>query len=514
MIVARATGYKIDHCKGCLNSLFQTKANPFIGNKEVPVQVFTSDAGKIVAAHIDEMKFKDVLKQTIPNTNDLKEIYSAPALDYEMVMEKLKLCIGKVVMELVPAPVVRTTEEITEDIAKQVSQIKLTKMMEERNQNLIEKREMILNKFVHSMINEMWTITSNKIRDMPLDPENVDKTIYRQMIKELTPELAQSTNYRSVQKTLMYPVITDELNLIIRNNNDTGSVHELTDKMFDKLTPFIREGLMMEITPLDTPVLKEDIADDIKNVFASSIEMSTKEGLIIAGKIQTILNEENENPEMANEFMEIIKPYLSDGVEVEMNWLMSKGKSYKDARSKQFLFTFLFSDVNWPTKKDLFQHYSKQSFAEKFTKLTSSQKPFPEDIQAINMYMTQLIMPMMQEFISNEIDEFRRQNPQLSKCQTSVVAAQTYGELKMEILALTKEYIESMAESDMNENVAADYVLEKIMQSLLKKLEEAGEESGDFVPGKFMQSDVFNDAKAQLESQIRSTVMKQLTKME
>ena len=152
-----------------------------------------------------------------------------------MVMEKLKLCIGKVVMELVPAPVVRTTEEITEDIAKQVSQIKLTKMMEERNQNLIEKREMILNKFVHSMINEMWTITSNKIRDMSLDPENIDKTIFRQMIKELTPELAQSTNYRSVQKTLMYPVITDELNLIIRNNNDTGSVHELTDKMFDKL---------------------------------------------------------------------------------------------------------------------------------------------------------------------------------------------------------------------------------------------------------------------------------------
>merc|ERR1719367_150909 len=268
------------------------------------------------------------------------------------------------------------------------------------------------------------------------------------------------------------------------------------------------------MTPLNTTVLKEDIAEDIKNAFGPSIEMSTKEGLIIAGKTQTILNEENENPEMANEFMEIIKPYLSDGVEVEMNWLMSKGKSYKDARSKQFLFTFLFSDVNWPTKKDLFQHYSKQSFSEKFTKLTSSQKPFPEDIQAINMYMTQLIMPMMQEFISNEIDEFRRQNPQLSKCQTRVVAAQTYGELKMEILSLTKEHVESMAESDMDEDVAADYVLEKIMQSLFKKLGEAGEESGDFVPGKFMQSDVFNDAKAQLESQIRSTVMKQLTKME
>ena len=152
-----------------------------------------------------------------------------------MVMDKLKMSIGKVVTELVPSPAVKTSEEITEDIANQVAQIKLNKMMEERNQNLVEKREITLNKFVHSMINEMWTIASNKIRDMPLDPENVDKTIFRQMIKELTPELAQSTNYRSVKKTLMFPVITDELSLIIQNDNDTGSVHELTDKMFDKL---------------------------------------------------------------------------------------------------------------------------------------------------------------------------------------------------------------------------------------------------------------------------------------
>ena len=152
-----------------------------------------------------------------------------------MVMDKLKMSIGKVVTELVPSPAVKTSEEITEDIANQVAQIKLNKMMEERNQNLVEKREITLNKFVHSMINEMWTIASNKIRDMPLDPENVDKTIFRQMIKELTPELAQSTNYRSVKKTLMFPVIKDELSLIIQNNNDTGSVHELTDKMFDKL---------------------------------------------------------------------------------------------------------------------------------------------------------------------------------------------------------------------------------------------------------------------------------------
>ena len=70
---------------------------------------------------------------------------------------------------------------------------------------------------------------------MSLDTRNVSKTMYRKMVKELLPELSQSTNYTSVQKTLMFPVIKDELNLIIRNGNDTGSIHELTDKMFDKL---------------------------------------------------------------------------------------------------------------------------------------------------------------------------------------------------------------------------------------------------------------------------------------
>ena len=81
MIVARATGYKIDHCMGCLDSLFQTTTTPLVGDKEVPVQVLTSDAGKLVAAHIDEMKFKDALKETIPSTSNLTELYSTPDLD-------------------------------------------------------------------------------------------------------------------------------------------------------------------------------------------------------------------------------------------------------------------------------------------------------------------------------------------------------------------------------------------------------------------------------------------------
>ena len=153
----------------------------------------------------------------------------------DLVIEDLKLCVGKVFQELVPSPTFSTTEQILNDMMTEIATMKLVKMIKERNQNLVEKRDMILNQYVHSMINDMWTTTSNKIKDVPLDTHNVSTSLYRQMLKELLPELSQSTNYSSVQETLMYPVITDELNLIIRKSNDTGTVHELTDKIFDKL---------------------------------------------------------------------------------------------------------------------------------------------------------------------------------------------------------------------------------------------------------------------------------------
>ena len=153
----------------------------------------------------------------------------------ELVMNKMKLCIGKVVSELVPSPTYKTLDEITDEIANQVSQLKLSKMVRERNRNLVEKREMTLDQTVHSMINDMWTITSNKIREVKLNTHNVSKSLYGQMVKDLLTELSQATNISSVQTRLAFPVITDELNLIIRKNNDTGTVYELTDKIFDKL---------------------------------------------------------------------------------------------------------------------------------------------------------------------------------------------------------------------------------------------------------------------------------------
>ena len=142
-------------------------------------------------------------------------------------------------------------------------------------------------------------------------------------------------------------------------------------------------------------------------------------------------------------------------------------------------------------------------------KETSSEKMYPEDIEVINIYMTQVILPRMQEFMFQEIDEFRRQNPQLSKCGTKIVAATVYGSVAMEVVSLTKEYVESMGESEVNEQAAFNFVLQKLKDSLPKKIEQAGEDYDDFAPEKFKQSEAFNDVEAQLKSKIKSLVMKQ-----
>ena len=275
----------------------------------------------------------------------------------------------------------------------------------------------------------------------------------------------------------------------------------------------------MELTPLDTQAHKEDIAEEIKIAFGPYIEMSTKDGLIVAGKTQKILNEELEHNEFATKFIDNIKPYLSEGVEVGMNHFKSKKRCtqgcggsqgyHKDAYTKQWLANYILKDINWSTKKDLFQHYSKSSFAKVLEKETSSEKMYPEDIEVIDIYMTQVILPKMKEFMFQEIDEFRRQNPQLSKCGTKIVAATVYGSVAMKVVSLTKEYVESMGESEVNKQAAFNFVLQKLNDSLLKKIEQAGEDYDDFAPEKFKQSQAFNDVEAELKSKIQSLVMKQ-----
>ena len=81
LVLAYATCQPVNHCNGCLEQLFQTSGTPIVGKSNIPLQVSASDAGKLVAVQINDMKFKDVLDKTIPETSDLNEIYSTSTLD-------------------------------------------------------------------------------------------------------------------------------------------------------------------------------------------------------------------------------------------------------------------------------------------------------------------------------------------------------------------------------------------------------------------------------------------------
>ena len=150
-----------------------------------------------------------------------------------MVTEKLTPTISDVIEDLVTAES-ETQEQVTSGVVDSVL-LSLRSTVDKANKALDERREIALKQLTNSIINDMWAITSSKIRDSSMDTYNVNQAEYQTLVEDLLPELAQATDLTDVKTVLGYPVISDELNLIIRKTNDTGSVHELTDKMFSKL---------------------------------------------------------------------------------------------------------------------------------------------------------------------------------------------------------------------------------------------------------------------------------------
>ena len=148
-------------------------------------------------------------------------------------MEKLRPNISDVIEDLVTAES-ETQEQVTSGVVDSVL-FSLRSTVDKANKALDERREIALKQLTNSIINDMWAITSSKIRDSSMDTYNVNQAEYQALVEDLLPELAQATDLTDVKTVLGYPVISDELNLIIRKTNDTGSVHELTDKMFSKL---------------------------------------------------------------------------------------------------------------------------------------------------------------------------------------------------------------------------------------------------------------------------------------
>merc|ERR1712241_1207597 len=117
------------------------------------------------------------------------------------------------------------------------------------------------------------------------------------------------------------------------------------------------------------------------------------------------------------------------------------------------------------------------------------------------------IMPKMTEIILIQVEEFRRNNPQLSKCGESVLAATVVGSIKARVKSLANEYLTSMNDK-ADEDAVVKHVKETLKKSIHKVIEEEAEESGDFVSGKFKESGTFEEVKLQVESSIHSIVMR------
>jgi hypothetical protein len=305
--------------------------------------------------------------------------------------------------------------------------------------------------------------------------------------------------------------------LIISKSNNTGSVQELTDKIFIKLVPFIREGLLKDISQIETPELEEGAIQEVEGILAPQLEMSTRDGIVVAGKLQNALNQELMDHSLSTNYIEEVTPLIKSGVEATMKKLQDKGLSHKGRLNDAFLVRYILRRSNYAKSHDLRKSYKLDAFSKRFQNLIGSEKTLP-DTSAIMRYRRNVIDPKMNEVALNNVEEFRRKNPQLSKCGESILAARVVGSIKSRVKSLTKEYLTSMKDSSstdkMDEQAVVNYVMEILKELLPQLIEEEAEESGDFDSGKFKESNTYEDVKLQVESSIHSVVMRELNNME
>ena len=148
-------------------------------------------------------------------------------------MEKLRPIAEKIVQELLSDNDVKHQEEVTSHIAQDLEAL-VQKGVVERRDIMKEKRENSLNKLVQSMINDMWPIVTSTIKES-IDTSNINKANYDRTVRRLLPQLVQTVEDTHLRKVLSYPVVEDELKIIIRSNNLTYSEHDLADMIFGRL---------------------------------------------------------------------------------------------------------------------------------------------------------------------------------------------------------------------------------------------------------------------------------------
>ena len=259
------------------------------------------------------------------------------------------------------------------------------------------------------------------------------------------------------------------------------------------------------INKKETPGAAEDAVQQIVEKFGPELEMATKNGLMLAGKLQNVLIKEMEDHTISSNFVESMKAPITTVVDETMTRLKNKGISAKGVIIQWKLMRYIMYGV-WNKGKDI---VNEEEITKAFETILELKTSLPKLL--VLTRFTHSLHPMIEKVTEQEVERFRQNNPQLSECGTSAFAATVVGSVKSKIKSLARQYMEGFSSNnDIDEQSAVDYVLQALKNSLLKAIEEQAMDQEDFDPENLMKSDALDDINLQIESSIHSIVMKEM----
>ena len=195
-----------------------------------------------------------------------------------------------------------------------------------------------------------------------------------------------------------------------------------------------------------------------------------------------------------------------------MTWLHAKGWSAPGVANDYVLTRLVKRDISRNQKKNIVGDTTYEALATNFQKLIDSDFPLPKQKLQSLSELQNTLNPEIHEFIMEEVDEFRKQNPQFSDCGASVFAATVVGTLKSTVQEMTRKFLEEEYDDTMDEQAVIEQITEKANESVVTALEVEAHEIRGFDSGKFADSEEFDDVKARVDSGLYTIIMKEMAK--
>ena len=130
---------------------------------------------------------------------------------------------------------------------------------------------------------------------------------------------------------------------------------------------------MTSLKKFATPESKELASKQIVQSFGSHLEKAAKKGLVTAGRLQDALIKEKEEHSLANEYVEMVTPFIATGVEAAMSRLKRKGVSAKGIIHQGRLVRYALRKTWITTKMDVGNNHAIETFSKKFQEMIESQ---------------------------------------------------------------------------------------------------------------------------------------------